>query len=121
MSQAASEALLGLFFPVVLGTISRQLGTSRLNASSLTRLLASQTDNIAAALPSGFADLLRGPGLLGALSGVRSPLPPIKPQWPLQPLLTEAQGLLRSLPIKPQGWIQLLRDLEVTQERAQIR
>jgi len=69
LSQAASEALLGLFFPVVLGTISRQLGASTLNASSLTRLLASQKDNIAAALPSGFDDLLRGTGLLGALSG----------------------------------------------------
>jgi hypothetical protein len=69
LSQAASEALLGLFFPVVLGTISKQLGTSRLNAPSLTRLLASQKDNIAAALPSGFTDLLRGTGLLGALSG----------------------------------------------------
>jgi hypothetical protein len=69
LSQAASEALLGLFFPVVLGTISKQLGTSTPNASSLTRLLASQKDNIAAALPSGFADLLRGTGLLGALSG----------------------------------------------------
>ena len=69
LSQAASEALLGLFFPVVLGTISKQLGNSRLNASSLTRLLASQRDNVAAALPSGFADLLRGTGLLGASSG----------------------------------------------------
>jgi len=69
LSQAASEALLGLFLPVVLGTISKQLGTSTLNASSVTRLLASQKDNIAAALPSGFADLLRGTGLLGAPSG----------------------------------------------------
>jgi hypothetical protein len=69
LSQAASEALLGLFFPVVLGTISKQLRTSTLNASSLTRLLASQKDNIAVVLPSRFADLLRGTGLLGALSG----------------------------------------------------
>jgi len=69
LSQAASEALLGLFFPVVLGTISKQLGNSRLNASSLTRLLASQKDDVAAALPSGFADLLRGTRLLGASSG----------------------------------------------------
>jgi Bacterial protein of unknown function (DUF937) len=69
LSQAAGEALLGLFFPVVLGTIAKQLGASSLNASSLTRVLASQKDSIAAALPSGFADLLRGTGLLGALSG----------------------------------------------------
>jgi uncharacterized protein DUF937 len=71
LSQAASEALLGLFFPVVLGTISKQLDASSLNASSLTRLLAAQRDNVAAALPSGFADLLRGTELLGALSGAR--------------------------------------------------
>jgi hypothetical protein len=69
LSQAASEALLGLFFPVVLGTISKQLGASSLNASSLTRLLASQKDDIAAALPSGFAELLQGTGLLRELSG----------------------------------------------------
>jgi Bacterial protein of unknown function (DUF937) len=69
LSQAASEALLGLFFPVVLGTISKQLDASSLNASSLARLLTSQKDNVAAALPSGFADLLRGTELLGALSG----------------------------------------------------
>ena len=72
LSQAASEALLGLFFPVVLGTISKQLGASSINSSSLTRLLASQKDNIASALPSGFTDLLRGTGLLGALSGAAS-------------------------------------------------
>ena len=69
LSQAASEALLGLLFPVVLGTISKQQGASRLNASSLTNLLAAQKDNIAVALPSGFADLLRGTGWLGALGG----------------------------------------------------
>src|SRR6516165_3394835 len=68
LSQAASEALLGLFFPVVLGTISKQLGASSINSSSLNRLLASQKDNITGALPSGFTDLLRGTGLLGALS-----------------------------------------------------
>jgi hypothetical protein len=69
LSQAASEALLGLFFPVVLGTIAKQLGASNLNASRLTRVLASQKDNIADALPSGFSELLQGTGLLGALSG----------------------------------------------------
>jgi Bacterial protein of unknown function (DUF937) len=69
LSQAASEALLGLLFPVVLGTISKQQGASRLNASSLTNLLAAQKDNIAVALPSGFPDLLRGTGLLSALGG----------------------------------------------------
>ena len=67
LSPGASEALLGLLFPVVLGTISKQLGGSSLNAPRLTNLLAAQRENIAAALPSGFADLLRGTGLLAAL------------------------------------------------------
>jgi hypothetical protein len=68
LSPGASEALLGLLFPVVLGTISKQLGGSSLNAPRLASLLAAQRDNIAAALPSGFADLLRGTGLLAALA-----------------------------------------------------
>jgi hypothetical protein len=67
LSQATSEALLGLFFPVVLGTICKQLGASSLNASRLTSLLAAQKDNVTAGLPSGFADLLRSTGLLAAL------------------------------------------------------
>jgi len=67
LSPGASEALLGLLFPVVLGTISKQLGGSSLDAPRLTSLLAAQRENIAAALPSGFADLLRGTGLLAAL------------------------------------------------------
>jgi Bacterial protein of unknown function (DUF937) len=67
LTQAASEALLGLFFPVVLGTISKQLGGSNLNASRLTGLLAAQKDSITAALPSDFTDLLRGTGLVAAL------------------------------------------------------
>jgi hypothetical protein len=58
-----------LFFPVVLGTTSKHLGASSLNASRLTSLLAAQKDNITAALPSGFAELLQGTGLLGELSG----------------------------------------------------
>jgi hypothetical protein len=70
LSQGASGSILGLLTPVVLGMISKQGGSSGLNASSLTSLLAAQKDNIAAALPSGFADLLRGTGLLGALGGV---------------------------------------------------
>jgi len=72
LSQGASGSLLGLLTPVVLGTIFKQQGSSGLNASSLTNLLAGQKDNIAAALPSGFADLLRGSGLLGALGGADS-------------------------------------------------
>jgi hypothetical protein len=69
LSEGASSSLLGLLTPVVLGMISKQQGSSGLNASALTGLLAAQKDNIAAALPLGFADLLRGTGLLPALGG----------------------------------------------------
>jgi len=67
LSPGASEALLGLLFPVVLGTISKQLGASSLNASRLTSLLAAQKEYITAALPSGFTDLLRGTEFLATL------------------------------------------------------
>jgi hypothetical protein len=54
--------------PVVLGTITRQLGP-RVDPSRITDLLAGQKDNIAAALPSGLADQLAGTGLLNSLGG----------------------------------------------------
>jgi Bacterial protein of unknown function (DUF937) len=69
LNQGASGSILGLLTPVVLGMIAKQGGSS-LKASSLTNLLTAQKDNIAAVLPSGFASLLRGTGLLGALGSV---------------------------------------------------
>jgi hypothetical protein len=113
LSPGASEALLGLLFPVVLGTISKQLGGSSLDAPRLTSLLAAQRENIAAALPSGFADLLRGTGLLAAL-GSGADKAPIKPRAPLQALLTGTPGLLRPLPIEPQGRLQPPPGVQVT-------
>jgi hypothetical protein len=70
LSPGAGGSILGLLTPVVLGMISKQGGSSGLNTSSLTSLLAGQKDNIAAALPSGFAGLLQGTGLLSSLGGV---------------------------------------------------
>jgi hypothetical protein len=70
LSQGASGSILGLLTPLVLGMISKQGGSSGLDSSNLVNLLAGQKDNIAAALPSGFADLLRGTGLLSALGNV---------------------------------------------------
>jgi hypothetical protein len=52
--------------PLVMGTIAQQQGT-RLDASGISGLLASQKDNIAAALPAGFGNLLGGTGLLDSL------------------------------------------------------
>ena len=69
LGQGASGSLLGMLAPVVMGTIAQQQGTHSLDASSITGLLAGQKDNIAAALPSGFGNLLGGTGLLDSLGG----------------------------------------------------
>jgi hypothetical protein len=68
LSQGPASSLLGMLAPVVMGTIGQQQGQS-LNASSVASLLANQKDNIAAALPTGFSNLLGGTGLLDALGG----------------------------------------------------
>ena len=70
LGQSASGSLLGMLAPVVMGTISKEQGTRSLDASGIASLLASQKDNIAAALPSGFSNLLGGTGLLDSLGGV---------------------------------------------------
>src|SRR5215472_13686034 len=69
LSQNASGSLLGMLAPIVMGTIGQQQGTRSLDASTITSLLSSQKDNIVAALPAGFANLLGGTGLLDSLGG----------------------------------------------------
>ena len=68
LGQGASDSLLGMLAPIVMGTIGQHQSTSRaLNANGIANLFASQKDNIAAALPSGFGSLLSGTGLLNSL------------------------------------------------------
>ena len=67
LGQSASSSLLGMLAPVVMGTIAQQQGARTLDASRLAGLLSSQKDSIAAALPSGFGNLLGGTGLLDSL------------------------------------------------------
>ena len=69
LGQSASGSLLGMLAPIVMGTIGQQQGTRSLDAGAVTSLLSSQKDNIAAALPAGFANLLGGTGLLDSLGG----------------------------------------------------
>jgi hypothetical protein len=52
-----------------MGTIGQQQGTRSLDAGGIASLLSSQKDNIAAALPAGFANLLGSSGLLDSLGG----------------------------------------------------
>src|SRR5262245_32820251 len=69
LGQNASGSLLGMLAPVVMGAISKEQGTRSLDAGGIANLLASQKDNIAAALPAGFSNLLGGTGLLDSLGG----------------------------------------------------
>ena len=65
LGSAAGGSLLSALAPVVMGTIARQQGG--LNSGSIANLFASQKDNIADALPSGFGKMLSGTGLLDTL------------------------------------------------------
>jgi hypothetical protein len=68
IGQGATGSLLGMLAPAVLGMITRQLGP-RVNPNGIADLLAGQKENIAAALPSGFANQLAGTGFLDAIGG----------------------------------------------------
>ena len=69
LSQGAVGSLLGLLAPIVMGAIAQHQGTRRgLDANAIANLFVSQKDNIAAALPSGFASLLGGTNLLNSLA-----------------------------------------------------
>ncbi len=62
-----SRSLAGLASSVVLGQLAQTQRASGLDANGLANLLKSQKDNIAAAMPPGFANLLDGSGLLDSL------------------------------------------------------
>jgi hypothetical protein len=64
---AAGSSLLAGLGPLVMGAIARQQGPRALDGGSIAGLLASQKDNIAAALPSGFSNLLGGTGLFNTI------------------------------------------------------
>ncbi len=63
-----SSSLIGMLAPVIMGNLAQQQRAGGLDGGGLARLLDSQKANIAAALPSGFAPLLAGSGLLDAVA-----------------------------------------------------
>lgn len=76
LSGSQSNSLLGILTPVVLGQLGQVQKSSGLNAGDLANLLNTQKGNIAAALPSGFASLLEGTGLLDVLGDKVKPSAP---------------------------------------------
>src|SRR5215510_9702316 len=69
LGQNASGSLLGMLAPLVMGTIAKEQGPRSLDAGGIASLLATQKDSIAAALPSGFGNMLSGTALLDSLGG----------------------------------------------------
>ena len=67
ISGTASNSLLGMLGPMVLGVLGKQQRSTGLDADGLASLLTSQKDQIAAAIPPGLAGQLSGTGLLDAL------------------------------------------------------
>jgi uncharacterized protein DUF937/PRC-barrel domain protein len=69
IGEGSSKSLMGVLGPIVLGVLGQQQRTSGLDATGLANLLASQKDNIARALPAGFASYLGGTGILDRITG----------------------------------------------------
>jgi Bacterial protein of unknown function (DUF937) len=73
IGEGSGKSLLGMLGPVVLGVLGQHQRSTGLDAGGLASLLASQKDQIAAALPAGLADQLSAAGLIDkAAGGLRS-------------------------------------------------
>jgi len=69
ISQSTGSSLIGMLTPVVMGVIGKQIGSRGVDAGSVGALFASQKEQIAQALPQGFAKLLGDTGILDSLDG----------------------------------------------------
>ncbi len=67
-----AKSLMGLLAPVAMGVLGQQ---QRSSGRSVSDILASQKDNIARAMPKGFADYLSGTGLLDDVASASGAAP----------------------------------------------
>ena len=67
VGEGTSKSLLGMLAPLVLGSVAQQQRQSGLDANGLSSFLSSQKDNIVAAMPSGFGNMLSGTGIMESL------------------------------------------------------
>jgi len=56
--EGSARTMIGLLTPIIMGVLGREQRASNLDAAGLGRMLASQKDNIASAMPAGLAKLL---------------------------------------------------------------
>ena len=64
INTTAGKSLLGMVGPLVLGSLGQQQRNAGLDASGMANLLASQKDDIVAAMPAGLSKMLSGTNLL---------------------------------------------------------
>jgi hypothetical protein len=69
LGDTGAKGLLGLLGPLVMGVLGQQVAGGR-GTGSVAQLLESQADNIARALPAGFAGYLKGTGILRQLPDI---------------------------------------------------
>ena len=89
IGDAPVQGLVGMMAPVVLGTLAKQQKASGLDASGLASMLMGQRENIQAAMPAGFGDLLKGTGLLDGLAPPKAEAP--RPGATVHPMPTPAR------------------------------
>jgi len=65
LNQGTSTSLLGVLAPALFGLLGQQKQKQGLDASGLAQLLTSQKDNVSAAMPAGFSDLLKDADIPG--------------------------------------------------------
>lgn len=65
IGENSTRSLMGLLTPVLLGFLGREQKKAGLDASGLARLLTTQKDDIAAAMPFGLSNMLESRGRIG--------------------------------------------------------
>jgi len=70
VSKGGTSSLMGMLAPIILGVLKRKVMGDGLDASGLSNLMSSQSNNISASMPNGLGDQLSASGLLSSIGGV---------------------------------------------------
>ncbi len=68
LGRGNSSSLLGMLAPIVLGVLKKKILDGGMDSSAMTNMLASQKDNISAAMPHGFSDQLQSGGFFDSIA-----------------------------------------------------
>jgi hypothetical protein len=68
IGEGTTQTLMGLLTPLIMAVLGREQRSANLDAGGLARMLTSQKDEIAAAMPAGLSRLLDASGLYKAMA-----------------------------------------------------